>query len=148
MWLEATRAITAPGRGPSRYTRSPVVTRWPSPRANHPEFTLHHPARTPALLPPRAKTYEWSCAEAGLARGDILVKIGDRNIANRFDVERALWSYKGGEKIEAVGSESEVKAPALDAVQAPLTAVKDRRLELTADTLLCSLDHDVQVVTL
>ena len=31
-----------------------------------------------------------------------LVKIGDRIIANRFDVERALWSYKAGDKIEAV----------------------------------------------
>ncbi len=39
-------------------------------------------------------------------------------------------------------------APAVEAEEAPLTMVKDRRLEITADTLLCSLDHDVQVVTL
>ena len=36
----------------------------------------------------------------------------------------------------------------LDPAEAPLTTVKDRRLEIPADTLLCSLEHDVQVVTL
>jgi serine protease Do len=41
-------------------------------------------------------------AAAGLVRGDMLLKIGDRKVANRFDVERALWSYKSGDKIEAV----------------------------------------------
>jgi predicted phage baseplate assembly protein len=38
--------------------------------------------------------------------------------------------------------------PLLDASDAVLTTVKDRRLEIAADTLLCSLDHDIQVVTL
>jgi len=39
-------------------------------------------------------------------------------------------------------------APPRELAEAPLSAVKDRRLEITADTLLVSLDHDVQVVTL
>jgi serine protease Do len=38
---------------------------------------------------------------AGLRRGDFLLKLGDRPVANRFDVERALWSCKPGERIEA-----------------------------------------------
>jgi serine protease Do len=40
-------------------------------------------------------------ARAGLKRGDVLVKVGDRLVWNRFDVERALWSYKPGDKVEA-----------------------------------------------
>ena len=40
-------------------------------------------------------------ATAGLRRGDTLVKIGTRSVANRFDVERALWDCKPGERIEA-----------------------------------------------
>jgi hypothetical protein len=36
----------------------------------------------------------------------------------------------------------------VDDTDKPLTIVKDRRLEIPADTLLCSLAHDVQVVTL
>jgi hypothetical protein len=32
--------------------------------------------------------------------------------------------------------------------QVRLTAVKDRRLQVPADTLLCSLDHEIQVVEL
>ena len=39
-------------------------------------------------------------------------------------------------------------APVVDAADVLLTTVKDRRLEIAADTVLCSLDHDVQVVTL
>jgi len=39
-------------------------------------------------------------------------------------------------------------APPRELAEAPLSAVKDRRLEITSDTLLVSLDHDVQVVTL
>ena len=38
---------------------------------------------------------------AGLRRGDFLLKLGDRSVANRFDVERALWNCKPGERIEA-----------------------------------------------
>jgi serine protease Do len=38
---------------------------------------------------------------AGLQQGDVLVKVGERDVANRFDVERALWSYKPGDQVEA-----------------------------------------------
>ena len=40
-------------------------------------------------------------AAAGLKAGDVLVKIGDRKVTNRFDVERALWSYKSGDELKA-----------------------------------------------
>jgi serine protease Do len=40
-------------------------------------------------------------AAAGLRRGDMLVKIGARSVTNRFDLERALWDCKPGERIEA-----------------------------------------------
>ena len=36
----------------------------------------------------------------------------------------------------------------VEETERPLAAVKDRRLDITADALLCSLDHDVQVVEL
>jgi serine protease Do len=41
-------------------------------------------------------------AAAGLKRGDIIKMIGERRVSNRFDVERALWDHKSGEKIDAV----------------------------------------------
>ena len=41
---------------------------------------------------------------AGLKHGDILVKVGQRTVKNRFDVERALWSYKAGDKVEPPSS--------------------------------------------
>src|SRR5262249_33044819 len=31
-------------------------------------------------------------ALAGLQRGDVILRVGDRPVANRFDVERAMWS--------------------------------------------------------
>ena len=40
-------------------------------------------------------------AEAGLKPGDVLLKVADRPVSNRFDVERALWDSRAGEKIEA-----------------------------------------------
>ena len=40
-------------------------------------------------------------AEAGLKAGDVLVKIGERKVANRFDVERALWNLHPGDTVEA-----------------------------------------------
>jgi serine protease Do len=40
-------------------------------------------------------------AVAGLKVGDVIEKIGDRKLANRFDLERALWSYKSGDKLDA-----------------------------------------------
>jgi len=43
-------------------------------------------------------------AAAGVKRGDVLLKVNDRAVTNRFDVERALWDSKPGDKIEAVVS--------------------------------------------
>jgi serine protease Do len=40
-------------------------------------------------------------AAAGLKAGDVLVKVGDKKVTNRFDVERALWDHKAGDKLEA-----------------------------------------------
>ena len=37
---------------------------------------------------------------AGLQKGDVLVKMGGLPVKNRFDVERALWGYKVGDKVE------------------------------------------------
>jgi serine protease Do len=39
--------------------------------------------------------------QAGLRRGDVLVRLAGRVVRNRFDVERAFWSYQAGEKVEA-----------------------------------------------
>jgi hypothetical protein len=39
-------------------------------------------------------------AGAELKKGDELVKVGERTVGNRFDVERALWGYKAGEKVD------------------------------------------------
>jgi serine protease Do len=39
---------------------------------------------------------------AGLRPGDIVMRIGALKVSNRFDVERAIWGYKPGDKLEAV----------------------------------------------
>ena len=38
-------------------------------------------------------------AEAGLKRGDVVVKVGGRKVTNRFDLERALWDCKSGDEV-------------------------------------------------
>ncbi|HKB41562.1 MAG TPA: trypsin-like peptidase domain-containing protein, partial [Gemmataceae bacterium] len=38
-------------------------------------------------------------AAAGLEKGDELLRVGDRPVGNRFDVERALWDCKAGDKV-------------------------------------------------
>jgi serine protease Do len=40
--------------------------------------------------------------KSGLKQGDVLVKMGSLPVQNRFDVERALWGYKSGDKAEVV----------------------------------------------
>jgi serine protease Do len=35
----------------------------------------------------------------GLRRGDELVRLGERSVCNRFDVERALWDHRAGEQV-------------------------------------------------
>jgi serine protease Do len=42
-----------------------------------------------------------AAAKAGLQKGDVVLKLGARAVSNRFDLERALWGYKAGDKIEA-----------------------------------------------
>jgi serine protease Do len=39
-------------------------------------------------------------ADAGLVPGDEVVKVAGTAVSNRFEVERALWDHKPGEKIE------------------------------------------------
>jgi serine protease Do len=39
-------------------------------------------------------------ADAGLRRGDQILAVGHRHVSNRFDVERALWDRRPGDKIE------------------------------------------------
>jgi serine protease Do len=43
-----------------------------------------------------------AAADAGLKPGDVLVKVGERKVTNRFDVERALWGFKAGDKLQAL----------------------------------------------
>jgi serine protease Do len=40
-------------------------------------------------------------ARAGLRKGDVIVQIGSLKVNNRFDLERAIWGYKPGDKLEA-----------------------------------------------
>ena len=35
-----------------------------------------------------------------MKKGDVLVTVGAVKVANRFDLERAPWGYKAGEKVE------------------------------------------------
>ncbi len=37
---------------------------------------------------------------AGLQRGDVIVRVAGRQVANRFDVERSLWGLHPGEEVE------------------------------------------------
>jgi serine protease Do len=54
-------------------------------------------------------------ARAGLEKGDVIVKVGNVAISNRFDLERALWGYKAGEKVEVTllrgGKPTQVSLP-------------------------------------
>ena len=53
--------------------------------------------------------------KAGLKKGDVLIRVGTVSIANRFDLERALWGYKPGDKVETAvlrdGKLTEVSLP-------------------------------------
>jgi serine protease Do len=40
-------------------------------------------------------------AQAGLQRGDVILRLAGREVGNRFDVERALWDYAVGDKVQA-----------------------------------------------
>jgi serine protease Do len=57
------------------------------------------PARQQVIV---EQVLENSAADkAGLQRGDIIVRLADRPLANRFDVERSLWNLHAGESVEA-----------------------------------------------
>jgi len=40
-----------------------------------------------------------AAADAGLHRGDAVLKVGDRAVSNRLDVERAVWDSKAGQRV-------------------------------------------------
>ncbi|MFQ3652179.1 MAG: trypsin-like peptidase domain-containing protein [Gemmataceae bacterium] len=51
---------------------------------------------------------------AGLRPGDIIVQIGSLKVNNRFDVERAVWGFKPGDKLETtVVREGEIRKVSL-----------------------------------
>ena len=37
---------------------------------------------------------------AHLKKGDVIVKLGNLSLQNRFDAERALWGYKAGDQVD------------------------------------------------
>ena len=57
------------------------------------------PARQRAVV--RAVAENGPAARAGLRSGDVLVRVGGRVVSNRFDVERALWNSKAGDRVRA-----------------------------------------------
>ena len=50
--------------------------------------------------------------QGGLKKGDVLVKVGNLQVSNLFDLERGFWGYKAGDRVKAVvlrgGKETEV----------------------------------------
>jgi serine protease Do len=71
-----------------------------------------------ALVVVEAVAHDSPAARAGLKSGDVLTRLGELPVCNRFDVERALWNFKPGDAVEAVvlrnGEEQQV-ALTLDA---------------------------------
>jgi serine protease Do len=61
-----------------------------------------------------------AAASAGLKRGDSVIRVGDRAVHNRLDVERAVWDCKAGEKVSVkVLREGKEVALALTLEKAP-----------------------------
>ena len=46
-------------------------------------------------------------AQAGIQGGDIIIRIGDYEIANLNDMQNALTSYKGGDVVTVIVRRSE-----------------------------------------
>jgi serine protease Do len=40
-------------------------------------------------------------ARAGLKQGDVIVRVGDRSVGNRFDLERSLFGHRAGDQVQA-----------------------------------------------
>jgi serine protease Do len=64
-----------------------------------------------------------SNSKAGVRKGDVLVKVGALPVQNRFDVERALWGYKAGDKVEA----AVLRGGKLTTVSLTLSSAETRR---------------------
>jgi serine protease Do len=45
------------------------------------------------------ETASGAAASAGLRRGDALLRVGERSVFNRLDLERAVWGCKAGEEV-------------------------------------------------
>jgi serine protease Do len=68
---------------------------------------------------------ETPAAVAGLQRGDTLLRVGDQPVANRFDLERALWESKPGKKVEvAIVRQGKQKTIALHLLSSEFDAVR------------------------
>jgi len=48
----------------------------------------------------RQKVIVAAAAGEEVRKGDVIVRVGSLKVANRFDLERAMWGYKAGEKVE------------------------------------------------
>jgi serine protease Do len=75
-------------------------------------------------------TDQGPASRAGLKPGDVLLRLGEQAVANRFDVERALWGYRPGDAVEASvlrdGKETRV-ALTLDRGSEPEAVVSETR---------------------
>jgi len=68
---------------------------------------------------------ETPAAGAGLQRGDTLIRVGDQPVANRFDLERALWESKPGKKVEvAIVRQGQQKTVALHLISSEADTVR------------------------
>jgi serine protease Do len=68
---------------------------------------------------------ETPAALAGLQRGDTLIRVGDQPVANRFDLERALWESKPGKKVDvAILRQGKQKTVALHLISSESDTVR------------------------
>jgi serine protease Do len=69
-------------------------------------------------------------ARAGLKKGDVLRTLAARRLTNRFDLERALWDRKAGDRVEVTivraGKESRLTLTLTTGDTATLTALPSR----------------------
>lgn len=73
-----------------------------------------------------------AAAAAGLKSGDVILKLGNQEVSNGFDVERAFWSYQAGEKLEALvqrGSETTSVAFTPSGGRSPIVAASAEQVQ-------------------